>query len=361
MRSSTFSALEDLPPDCVALFEHAGKSSFFQTLHWYRNLVKHGLPGGTLLRIYVADDGSGVKGVLPLKHDGRKRWLESVSNYYTSLFMPIVGNPADAVLYALAETVAGERWDRVNLHPMDVESPVFEICSEAFRAAGMIVLPYFCFGNWYLEVGGRSYREYHDSLPSKLKNTLKRKTKQLFSGNEARIEIVANMEKIDEAIEAYDRVYNSSWKVPEPFPEFMPGLIRASAELGWLRLGLLFVGGEPVAAQIWIVKDGIASIYKLAYDERFSKLSAGSILTAALMEHVIDVDKVKEVDYLTGDDDYKRDWMSHRRERWGISAYNTKTLAGLAAGIVQFGKNAVKGVLKEKTHGPHPGFARAGT
>jgi hypothetical protein len=47
-----------------------------------------------------------------------------------------------------------------------------------------------------------------------------------------------------------------------------------------------------------------------------------------LMEHVIENDKVTEVDYLAGDDPYKKAWMSQRRERWGIIAYNPKTFVG---------------------------------
>ena len=34
-----------------------------------------------------------------------------------------------------------------------------------------------------------------------------------------------------------------------------------------------------------------------------------------LMRHVIDVDQVREVDFGSGDDAYKKDWMSDRRER----------------------------------------------
>jgi len=41
------------------------------------------------------------------------------------------------------------------------------------------------------------------------------------------------------------------------------------------------------------------------------------VLTAALMQHALDVDRVQTVDYLIGDDAYKREWMSHRREPAG--------------------------------------------
>lgn len=346
---TVYSRFDDLPAGCETLFEAAGRSSFFHALPWYRNLVSHGLPEGKNLRIYAVDGESGVEGVLPMMHDGKKRRLESLSNYYSSLFMPVVCPDPEAALERLADAISRDemRWDMVDLHPMDADSPIFSGFIDALKRAGMIVLPYFCFGNWYLDVGGRSYSEYFDTLPSKLKNTLKRKGKQLHASGETRLEIVTEPDAVDAAIAAYEKVYNSSWKVPEPHPGFMPGLIRTCAENGWLRLGTVHVGEEPVAAQVWMVKDGIASIYKLAYDERFSKLSAGSVLTAKLMEHVIDVDKVREVDYLTGDDDYKKDWMSARRERWGLAAYNRRTFRGFVEGVLNFGW----GKYKEVRHG----------
>jgi hypothetical protein len=193
----------------------------------------------------------------------------------------------------------------------------------------MLTQTYFCFGNWYLEVNGRSYDEYLKTLPTILKETIRRKTNRLQKHEGARIEIITNMDRVPEAITDYTKVYLSSWKKPEPFPEFMPGLIRTCAEMGWLRLGMVYVDNEPVATQLWIVHGGVASIYKLAYDERYADLSAGTVLTARLMRHVIDVDKINVVDYLTGDDPYKKNWMSHRRERWGIMVFNTKRLRGV--------------------------------
>ena len=45
------------------------------------------------------------------------------------------------------------------------------------------------------------------------------------------------------------------------------------------------------------------------------------MLTAALMRHVIDVDGVALVDFGTGDDPYKRDWMEETRPRFRLDMF----------------------------------------
>ncbi len=144
---------------------------------------------------------------------------------------------------------------------------------------------------------------------------------------------------------AYKQVYARSWKQPEPYPDFMPGLIRLAAGRGWLRLGVAYKGTIPLAAQVWVVSYGKASIFKLAYDENFKSVSAGSLLTAELMRHVLDVDRVHEVDYLTGDDSYKSDWMKHRRERWGLKVFNPRSLDGLLQATRHLGGACVRRLM----------------
>jgi hypothetical protein len=47
------------------------------------------------------------------------------------------------------------------------------------------------------------------------------------------------------------------------------------------------------------------------------------------MEQAIDVERVREIDYLIGDDAYKSAWMSQRRERFGLVAYDLGTWRGV--------------------------------
>ena len=128
-----------------------------------------------------------------------------------------------------------------------------------------------------------------------------------------RFDLVTGGDSLNTAIEVYERVLDASWKEPEPFPSYASGLIRECAAAGALRLGLMYLDNTPVAAQFWIVAGDKATIYKLHYDEAFKKLSVGTILSAYMMRHVIDVDRVDEVDFGRGDENYKRAWLPRER------------------------------------------------
>ena len=70
-----------------------------------------------------------------------------------------------------------------------------------------------------------------------------------------------------------------------------------------------------------------------------------------MMEHVLEVDRVHEVDYGIGDEPYKRDWMSHRRERVGLIAFNPRTARGLSGAIRHFGGRWVRKLIQPRQGG----------
>jgi len=320
-------------------------TDIFGTLAWFESLAAFGLDGASqgqaVCQLWLAGDRhSGPLVCLPLLA-GQK--LTGLSNYYSSLYGPLVWRAAgdglavqpDAAHWlALAQAIRQhpKRWPVLMLDPMDPQSVFFTGLEAALCQAGYAADRYFCFGNWYLQVAGRSFADYFQTLPSPLRHIVERGQRRLTRQGDWQIAIQqlpdANLEA---AIDDFVAVYQKSWKGPEPNARFIPALARMAAVQGWLRLGVLRLDGQAIAAQLWLVHAGKANIFKLAYVEGFERFSAGSVLTARLMQHVLDVDQVHEVDYLTGDDAYKRDWMSHRRERWGLVAFDRRTPAGLLA------------------------------
>jgi len=349
MQIKCFEDFNRLPESYTSLFDEAEIANFDSGRDWYAHLAATALSPDDCVLLYgiELDEGHPVA-ALPLHHLKNKRALFSLSTFYSALYVPLVAQgQQDEALTTLFKSLRGaeQDWASLRLNPMPKEQPIYEATIRALKNAGWLPFSYYCFGNWYLSVEGRSYSEYSEALPSRIRNTIKRKSRHFYSRAGGKLEIVTGNDSVDRAIEAYNKIYLSSWKKPEPFPDFIPCMIRLFANKDQLRLGIAYTNDIPVAAQIWIVSHGRAAIYKLAYDENYSDLSAGSILTEHLMRHVIDVDKVHEIDYLIGDDAYKKDWMNHRRERWGIMAYNPRTLAGLLGSANEIVRRTVKTVL----------------
>jgi Acetyltransferase (GNAT) domain len=357
--------LHTLPPSYSCIFEQASEQSFFLSLPWFQNFERTIVSRNETVLIYGVEERGRTNrplGALVLRcqrQNGRlfsPKKLEGLSNYYTSYFGPVLSRDCrdiSEVSRSLASALWSDRglWNVLNLRPLDQTSPVYTFLIESFKKAGMVVQTYFCFGNWYLKVGRQSYAEYFKSLPTVLRKNIPYMTRKLERTHRVRTEIVTSGEGLKKALADYERIYLASWRDPEPYPDFIRGLARTAMVQGWLRLGLTYLDDEPAAAQLWIVHAGVASIYKVCYEERFSKLSVGTILTAHLMQHVIDTDRVREVDYLTGDDAYKKDWMSHRRERWGIIAFNPYSLQGRMQAIRHVRGRAVKRMFMKVPQG----------
>jgi hypothetical protein len=348
-----YDGLACLPARFDAVFDAAARESLFFSRSWFELLASTTLSRGEGVRIYAlqSDAGEPIALLLMAHASGATalspRALSAFANFYTPLFAPLLAPCArpDALQSLIGAIAHERRWDVVDLQPLALEEPIFTALETALAGCGYLTQRYFRFGNWYLKVDGRSFAEYQLTLPAPLRNTLKRKAQRLTASHEVRVTIVTGQEGLDAGIAAYRVVYGSSWKTAEPYGEFVTGLIRLAAADGSLRLGTLYVDGEPAASQLWLVSHGTAAIYKLAHDERFAAWSVGSQLTAALMRHALDIDKVREVDYLTGDDPYKRNWMSHRRERWGIAAFDPRRPRGIAAALYHFGGQALKKAL----------------
>lgn len=335
-----YESMSELPSACEALFHAGVRDSFDLSADWFRLLEAKAVLPARDTRIYVLQRDGEVRGVLPLYSQRTGMWLRqvrSLTNFYSSLYRPLLlpAVTADELAGYLRMILKDARIDVLRFDAMDPAQPAFNLLESAIHQAGLKPYRFICFGNWYLPVKNCSFQVYFQGLTSQVRNTVRRREKNFFTAERGRLEIVTGNDGLEEAIAVWGKIYAASWKKAEPFPEFVPGLIRMCAARGWLRLGIAYYDGEPVAGQIWIVNHGHAAIYKLAYDSKFAHLSAGTVLTTHLMRHVLDKDKVREVDFLVGDDAHKKDWMSHRRERWGIVAYNPHTLGGLAGAAVQ--------------------------
>ena len=338
---AVYDTMAALPNDVAAFLREYSSDELCLSADWFALLFQFSPPEAQRLRIYVvrAEDSNAVDCVLfaatPVP-PARPRRLLSLTNFYTMSYAPLVRPGLAnrmAAFNSLAQFIARERpkWDVVDLRGFIKENRVAEEFLQAFRRAGFVVSTYLQFENWSLPTRGISADEYFKSRPSQVRNTIARKWKKLQREHEPLFRLYTSVEDLDAGLSDYQTIYQASWKNPETYPDFIPQLLRWSALKGQLRLGVLRVDGEPAAAQIWLITGKRATIYKLAYDEKFAALSVGSILTKTMFDHVLTHDGVTEVDYGVGSEPYKLDWMSECRHVVGLIFFNPVTVPGLAA------------------------------
>ena len=261
--------------------------------------------------IALASDGAETV-ALPLKLNGKG--LENLTNWYAFTWTDLATGDLgrEALLASLAGDLA-KRTGRVVLSKLPDEDGTATRLERAFRQTGWFVRRERCDSNHVLPVAGRSFEEYLAGRPGQLRTTLKRKAKKV------EVEILSHFD--EDAWQSYQAVYAESWKPEEGDPELLRRFAEAEGRAGRLRCALARHEGQVVAAQVWTVEDGVAYIHKLAHLEIAKPLSPGTTLTAALFEQAIDRDRVEWVDFGTGDDPYKRDWMEQVRARYRLTCW----------------------------------------
>lgn len=324
---------DDLPPSCADVLAAGAVSTMFSSRAWYRTVVDHGLPDGAAACFAVWQEEDRPVAIFPMLRSPAGA-LNSLTTPYTCLYAPLVAPCVERAAMVRAGTAFG-RFCRprgsVRLDALAPDGAGLAPLIEGVRGAGLLVQRFAHFGNWHEPVAGMSWDAYLATRPGALRETVRRKLRKAEADPRTCIEVVAGTEGLEAGIEAFESVYRRSWKEPEPFPNFNAGLMRQTAPLGLLRLAILRIGGEPVAVQLWIVENGRATVLKLAHHEAFKPVSPGTVLTALMLRRLLDEENVDEIDFGRGDDPYKRQWASQRRQRIGLVLVNPFRPQGLKA------------------------------
>lgn len=270
-----------------------------------RAVVIDGMVGDSLCRLHLMERAPGH--------------LISLANWYSFRWLPQFKQADPAArrpTLIRAWRAARSHAHRLDLSPIPAEGGAAAEISETLRAAGWHVAMTMISRSHWLYTGGRSFDSWWEARPSRLRSTVARKAKKNT------VSLAVHSAFSDSLWDEYEAVYRASWKPAEPCPEFLRDWARVASNQGALRLGIARIDDAPVAAQFWTVDAGVASIHKLAQiaDPAAEAHSPGTLLTHALFAHAFDVDRVQRIDFGTGDDGYKRDWMEQSADLMRITA-----------------------------------------
>lgn len=306
-----------------------GGDAFLGRAFWDATLARALPPGARPLLLRL-----GGAAALPLLDLGRGR-LRSLTTPYSLAWGPLLrpgaaGDELRAAGRALARALA--------LRPpaaLEAAGP-----SLPFPPAPPLrALPYRHFGRWHEALApGEGWEGYLARRPPELRTTIGRKLARAARDG-ARFEWLSEPgPALEGGIAAFSAVRAASWKPDEPFPEFDAAFLRALAAEGRARLAVLRLrGGEPVAAQYWVLDrpEGRAgprraTVPKLFHAEAAKALSPGTALTAWAIRRLIEEDGVGLLDFGRGDDPYKRLWAAAREQRTGLVLASALHPLGLA-------------------------------
>ncbi|MDR3532537.1 MAG: GNAT family N-acetyltransferase [Rhodopila sp.] len=326
----TFAAPALFPPEALTLLDQA--AGIFAGRAWWDVVLSHAMPPGAEASFVVIRSAGRIVALLPMMRTGGR--VGSLTTPYTCEYTPLFAAGLDHATRIAAMAAFGDFCRPSGIVRLDALPAEWDGLAEleaGARHAGLRFLRFNHFGNWYEDVGGLDWAAYLFRRPGALRETIRRRLRRAEKLPDARFDVFTRPDQMDQAAEAFESVYGRSWKDAEPFPTFNVALMRAMAELGWLRFGVWSMGAAPVAVQFWVVKNGHATVLKLAHDEAFKAHSPGTVLTALMLRHLLDREHVTLIDFGRGDDGYKQGWATQRRQRIGVLLVNPWRRSGLAA------------------------------
>ncbi len=296
----------------------ADQPCLFDRFDWLESLYRHCL-ADKRVRIIEARDGEDAAWMFLLTSDGRR--LSALANWYSFSWAPIfTGSPGAPTRARMLDALAAHMLRdtaQIDLYPMTDMDGMAALLLAAFRRAGWLAVRRPMGGNYRLNLKGRDFAAYWAERPGPLRTLVRRKSRDALT-----IRVTDRMTPAD--WDAYVAIHARSWKAPEPHIDFFRELAQREGAAGTLRLGFATMGDQPVATQLWTVENGVALIHKLAHDRAFDSASPGTLLSHAMFRHVIDGDRVDMIDYGTGDNGYKRDWMDARAPLHRIDCFNPR-------------------------------------
>ena len=298
--SASFSALNSLWNDLLS--RHASRNIFL-TREWQEAWWDE-FGNDADLRLLTIGAPDSPLGIAPMQLQGdRLSFLGETDLFDYHDFIP-----ADPAFYPVFfDCIESEPWRTLDLVSVPGWSPTFDLLPQAAVARGYAVtveqedlvpgvtLP----GSW---------DDYLAALRKKDRHELRRKLRRLESAGavEMRLADAATLDgdlRIFQEMMAESREEKRDFLSPERAAFFERAMHRMH-DAGWLRLFLLMLDGEAVAAVVSFDYAGRRFLYNSGYRHGYSHLSVGLMLKALCIRDAIERG-LTYFDLLRGDEPYK--------------------------------------------------------
>lgn len=333
-----YTDIEGVKADWDLLAQSSGAYLPWRCYDWYR-LCERFNRDGTTFRAFAIYRDNHLIGIVPTwtsveKYKGlcSARVVRLANTHHFTIETVLFGDQTDLLsitdAFFHAVSSCGIRWDVIDFDRVQEENGLANCIVDSATKVKLRERTIVSCVNWYTDGITCPAKTFLDDLPTSVKKDVQYCRRRLEREGTLDFLVVTDVETIEKYLDLYDSVRMKSWKSSEKDRLFLRDFTLMAARKGWLRLGLLFYNNTPIAAQKWLVCKEYAHIHDVLYDEDYKKYSPGKILSHMMFEQCIDIDNVSTIDYLQGDEHYKKEWTKKMRVRNSIVIYNS-TLKGL--------------------------------
>ncbi len=330
------SEFQQLGPEWTALFTRAGCSSVFLSFEWMAAWWDQWSRGRNLFVVAVRSSAGELVALAPLSIEQvslwgvrqrrlcflADRWVGS--DYLGVLVRPDLEAAAIQSVVATIDAHRGE-WDYLELSDADDLCPAFSLLRERLRGLGLVescglacICPYAPLP--------ASFDEYLAGLSSNLRYNFRRRNRGLTRQGPTELVEWTTGPGLKAAFEELVRLHRMRFEQRGQESTFLNPKVQAFhaivleslARRNWVRLYLLRVGGEAVAALYGFSLGDRFLFYQSGMNPAWSGASVGLVLMGRTIERAIETGH-KEYDFLQGDEEYKLQWT--RRAHHTVTAF----------------------------------------
>jgi CelD/BcsL family acetyltransferase involved in cellulose biosynthesis len=154
-----------------------------------------------------------------------------------------------------------------------------------------------------------TWQEYLAILTQKQRHEVRRKLRRLWEAGNVNYRLLEESESVFQSMAIFLRLFRESRQdkaifLTTPMESFFTSLVKAMAQAGLLRLGILELNESPVAAVMFFDYHNTVFLYNNGYDPKYSFLSVGLISKVLCIQDSVERGRSK-FDFLRGVEEYK--------------------------------------------------------
>lgn len=282
-------------------------------------------------------EASALVGIAPLQITERRilgkayRALEFLAMTEDILRPTMLFPSADRerLLAALNDFLAEQRgsWDAIELDELACSDPLIESMRRLASSSRCLYRETPFHPCPFLDLSSQSWASYIDGRSSKLRKNLRSGARRLAESGSVDLEIYRTPADILRGFERFRELARRSWKHAAKigiaddarYETFYARLLEIFARRQGARVLILTAEGNPVAATLAVVSDGVYYSLQIVHDEAHARCSPGTLLECRELELLFGDGGVRRYEFMGGALSNKLRWTEAAVETVCIS------------------------------------------